>query len=266
MSVLKAYRILVLPDCHVPLHDRRATGNVLEYAATQDFDEVIQLGDLLDVPQASRFNKNNMRALEGQRLVEDFAAGRSFLKLITDAATTKNRECKKTLLQGNHEHRLEDLIDSFPAVFEGLIELEHNLDLVKTGWKFVKCHTNQEMHKVGNMYFVHGKWCGKYPAAKHLDMMGVSVMFGHTHRVQSFSKSMLGTNNAISAYTIGHLGEVRPKWMHGPDCSSWQHAFAEVLVMNDGRYTVTIPEIKDGRFAAPDGRIYGGSTSFVTTK
>lgn len=65
LSDREATNVLVIPDWHIPVHDRKATQLLLKYAAWRKktgapFHGWIQLGDLMDLNILSSHNKNNL--------------------------------------------------------------------------------------------------------------------------------------------------------------------------------------------------------------
>lgn len=58
-------RILILPDTQIPFDDRKAMKAVIRAVGDLQPDEVIHIGDLLDLPQPSRWNKNTRGEFEG---------------------------------------------------------------------------------------------------------------------------------------------------------------------------------------------------------
>lgn len=258
MKAVEAYNVLVLPDMHVPLHDRKALGRVLEYAAQESLDCIIQLGDFLDCESVSSHVKGRPRQVEGQRLAEDYHFGRKVLAEMATAASVKNTTCDRVLLEGNHEHRIERYLDEHPHL-EGMIEIEKGLELKETGWKWVRCHKDGELHRIGNSYYHHGLFCNQHHAKKHVDAFHVPWLFyGHTHCLQTFSAKRFGHENAVRATSCGKLCQNNPVYMHGRP-HNWTTSFTVNRICAKGSVTSTQVEIDDGRFIAPNGKIYGGT-------
>lgn len=260
MKAVEAYRLLVLPDMHVPLHDRKALDGILKFAAEESWDEIIQLGDFLDMESVSSHAKGKPRQIEGQRISEDYAFGRKVLAMMTDGATAKNSKCKKILLEGNHEFRIEKFLDEHPYM-EGMVEVAKGLELAESGWQWVRAHRDGQLHRVGQSYYCHGLYTNQHHAKKHAEAFGVPWLFyGHTHCLQTFSTKRFGAENAIRATSCGKLCDNNPKYMHGRP-HNWTTSFTVNLVDTQGRVTSTQVEIADGRFVAPNGKVYGGAST-----
>lgn len=73
------------------------------YFADKDVDCVVNLGDHWDMPSLSSYDKGK-RAAEGRRVDQDIAAGNKGLELLSEHLPDL---CRKILLRGNHEQRLE---------------------------------------------------------------------------------------------------------------------------------------------------------------
>lgn len=256
MKKLTAKRLLVLPDVHVPIEDKRAIECVLAYAEDEAFDEVIQLGDLLDLEGPSSHAKGKPRQIEGQRFFQECEIAREFLTQLRERSKSQNKECSALLLEGNHEFRLEKFLDEHPY-FTGALDLQKALGLRELGYKWQR-YTDPKPHRAGKLHFVHGLYHSGAHAKKHAIDAGVSLMYGHTHTVQMYTHKTLYDGACIRAWSIGCLCDYRPKYLHGSP-TSWQHAFADVWVDTKGSMSVSLIEIHDGRMVAPNGIVYEAS-------
>jgi len=253
--MLEAYSVLILPDVHVPYHDKRAIDAVLDFATDESWDEIVQLGDFLDIDPVSSHNKGKPGNNEGKRLIDEFSQGKDLLDQISAAVFRRNSECKRTILEGNHEHRVNRFLQEQPAL-EGLIEVEHGLELESKGWNYVRAHSKGDSHVINGTHLIHGISASDAHAKRTAISWGANVIYGHTHCVQSYSHKMRGNNRTVIARSIGCLCRLRPAYLHcQPD--KWSHAFAVMHINTRHRITVTVCEIENGRFAAPNGRIYG---------
>src|SRR5437899_357253 len=112
-------RVAVLPDTHLPFESKRSVAAVEKYLVTEKWDEVILLGDLLDFDEISSHNVTNLRAVEGKTIQKTYDYANRYLdrlQKIVDGA-------KITFLEGNHDFRVERLIDACPRL-RGSIEVE----------------------------------------------------------------------------------------------------------------------------------------------
>lgn len=114
------------------------------YIVAKKPDVIIHAGDHWDFPSLSMYDKKGSAALEHVSLAADIKAGNDAMKLfdgVINAYNKKRRKNKKRLyrprkvfLMGNHENRLQRLIDSDPVLYRGVIGY-HQLAL--KGWEVV---------------------------------------------------------------------------------------------------------------------------------
>ena len=58
-------RIVIIPDTQMPYDDRKALKAMVRFIGDYQPDEVIHIGDLMDFPQPSRWNKDTAGQAEG---------------------------------------------------------------------------------------------------------------------------------------------------------------------------------------------------------
>lgn len=71
--------IIILPDLHVPRHHLAATAEALRVIEHLQPDEVVLLGDYMDLDCISSHNTGKPRLTSGQTLDEDYKAGAQLL-------------------------------------------------------------------------------------------------------------------------------------------------------------------------------------------
>ena len=247
--------VLVLPDIHVPLHDQKSLGAVLDYAREVRWDELVILGDFLDLSMVSRFVVDFPRLRAGQTLRKDADVGAEVLDAILKAVRAKNKTAKATLLEGNHEFRITQMVDRTPEL-EGLVEVPRLLRLQERGVSWVPFWSKGSLYRVGKAHFAHGRWASKYHAAKHAAEMGCSLIYGHTHDVQVHSQVLLGDDSTIRATSLGCLCLYNQPYLKGA-ATRWQHAFGELQVFPDGLFQLNVVSLFRHRFVGPrTGRVY----------
>jgi len=248
------YNVIVLPDCQVPFHDRRAIAAVEKYMAEYKWDEYINLGDFLDFDQISKFNEDSFRNIEGRRLRGDFYTANEIILRHQAILQQNNPKCKMTFLEGNHEYRVERFIDKFP-VLEGLLEVETNLMFKELGIKYVRCYSKGEIYKIGKAYFHHGLYATQNHAKKMVDNFGVNIFYGHVHDVQSYTKVAFGKNKTLVGHSLGCLCTYEQSYI-GKNPKNWQHAFAVFHFQPNGFFNYYVVKIFNGKFIGPDGKTY----------
>jgi hypothetical protein len=248
-------RWLVLPDMQIPEHDERSVDAVLEYAATQRWDGMLQIGDFLDFAFCSRWTVDNARKVEGSRFLKEYEYGNLILDKIQNAVRKKNPDAKMVVLEGNHDARVEAVVDKTPAL-EGLIEFESNLKFEERNALYWRYWSHRKPIVIGKAYFIHGEYLGTHHAKKTAESYGRSVFYGHTHTLQAYTKTTLA-EDSVQAWSIGTLSRFDLDYM-GKRPSSWQQGFAEFFFRPDGSFNHYFTNIFDHTFTASNGKTYQG--------
>lgn len=247
------FRLVVQPDTHVPEHDEAALAAFCEFLEFYKPHGLVNLGDFMEMGSVSHWEARDPKP---RRLVPEVKMARSVLGQIDKAA---GPQCVfKRFLVGNHEDWLDQLLTArLPEVYDGIEELVEGglrvqtlLKLKDFGYRVVPLN---EILQVGDLHFIHGYYTNKHHAAKHLDVFGVNLMYGHLHDVQSHSGvSVHGVHEATS---IGCLRTLHAPFMKGKP-NNWSHAFGVIEYTGDGRFTKIVPIIINGRFSY-NGRVFG---------
>jgi predicted phosphodiesterase len=252
----KPYKLaLVLPDIHIPYEDKQTLAAVLRYAADERWDHAVLLGDVMDFNCISAHNNGRPRLVEGESLGDDYDAGNAFLDSLSKAVRRKNPDCKIAFLEGNHEYRVERLLDAEPTL-RGTIEVPKMLALRARGIQFVPSWSRGKLYRIGNAYFHHGRYTGIHHAKKHVEHYGVPIYYGHVHDIQGYSKVLHGRDLTIEGASLGCLCDYEQRWMQGaPD--KWQQAITVFRIFPDGYFQRETVAIFKHRFVGPTtGRVY----------
>ena len=121
-QLAKIRRWIVLPDIHLPYHDRDSLAAVEKMMGDYKFDGWLCLGDLMDFNVISNHNLNNLRVVEGQRIMSDYRIVNEFLDRHQAIIRKNNPKAQFVLIEGNHDQRILRYIDANPAV-EGMLEV-----------------------------------------------------------------------------------------------------------------------------------------------
>lgn len=211
-------RLHVIPDPHIPFHDRRAWALNLRVIKEVRPDICIILGDFGDFYSISSHQRNpKLRKLLLQDEVA--AVNRELDKL--DALLPEG--CKKYFIQGNHEQRLDRYIaERAPELF-GMIETAQLFKLKERGWSYTPYRMDI---KIGKLYVTHDT--GKAGANAHRSAeqaFGDNAIIGHTHRMALEVRGkasgmphvcgMFGWLGDIKAAEYMHLINARRDWTLG---------------------------------------------------
>lgn len=226
---------LVLPDLQVPDHDTRTVKALVEWVAEQDFDGIACVGDELDSPEPSRWNKGYAGEYAGtlQKGIDtchDVLA--SFRAALGDDKPFH-------LMRSNHGERIRTYISRYAPALGSLKVLDYQrlLGLDDLG---VTYHERPYEFAPGWL-LAHGDEGSLSQAAGGTALSlakrwGKSVVCGHTHRagLQHYHQSVGGRLvRPIFGMEVGHLMDMRKASYLKGGSANWQQAFGVFEV--DGR-------------------------------
>ena len=243
-------KIVVISDLQVPYHDARAVKNVARFIKRFKPDQVITIGDEIDLPQISRWTENTPGWYE-QTLAADRDAT---VEILWELGVTDT-------IRSNHTDRLYNVIMKKIPAFLSLPELkfEKFMKFDELGIQFHR----KPLEFAPGWIAIHGDEGSVKPtpgltaldaARKH----GKSVVCGHTHRAgqSAFTEASGGVlGRVLRGVEVGNLMQFsKAGYMKGT--GNWQQAFA-VFYVDKKTVTNTIVHIeKDGSFVF-EGKRYG---------
>jgi len=201
----------------------------------------------MDFDCISSHNVNKLRLVEGQRIQKDYDYANDFL----DTWQKATKGATWTVIEGNHDERIERYIDANPAL-EGSIEVAKSLHFKERGIRWVRFWTKGEIYSIGNAHFIHGEHTSKYHAEKTASEYGVCVFFGHTHDCMCIPKSLKGADKSIVGQSLGCLCRYNQPYMRGRP-SKWQQAFGVFHFQPNGFFNHYVVTIFDHKFISPEG-------------
>lgn len=197
-------RVLIVPDTHVPYHDKRAWSLMMKAAKGFKPQTIVHMGDFADFYKISSHSKDPSREYTFKQEVEIVKKLRGEL----DALGAK----RKVFIEGNHEDRLRRFLQDKAVELYDEISTDSLLKLTKNGWEFVPY---REAAQVGRVYFTHDVGGGgKYSTANALDTYQHSVAIGHHHAIQ-YNVAGDATGKYRVGGQFGWLGDIkRVDYMH----------------------------------------------------
>ena len=252
LSLMAQQITVALPDIHVPHEDRQALRAVAKYMADTHLDNMVILGDFLDMEEVSRYVQGRPRKIEGKSLKANADRGNQVLAALCRAARTTNPKCRVCLLEGNHEYRIQDALDVHPE-YAGLVEIPVLLDLDGLGVEWIPSWSESEPLVIADMAFIHGFYTSLHHASVHARAFNGTVYYGHTHDVQEFAIPRATGGPAVGK-SLGCLCKLRQHWTKGRP-NRWQQAFG-VFYHNGKSHQEFTVKVKEGRFVAPNGKEY----------
>lgn len=233
---------VVISDVQAPFEDRKALKAVLNFVGDYQPDEVVQIGDLADFPQPSRWNKDTAGEFEGS-IYRD-----------ADHVTTKFSEPLRAvydgpvkIFEGNHDERPRVYLSKYAPALVGTnaVDFENLLHFDDFGFEkapeFYEFAPNWIMthgHR-GGIRLTQNAGMTAFGAAKNRFLK--SVIMGHTHRLGKMSQTygVGGFEETLTGVEVGHL--MNPKlagYLKGAT-PNWQQGFAVVKV--DGKRVSATP-------------------------
>jgi predicted phosphodiesterase len=243
-------RIVVVSDLQIPYHDPRAVHNLIDFIKRYKPDRVVSIGDEIDLPQVSKWEKGRMGEYAGTIGKDRDATVKILEKLrVTD------------VIRSNHTDRLFNYIASYAPGLYGIpeLQLENFLRLPELGITYWR----KPMPIAPNWVAVHGdhgriSQVAGQTALKQALQHGKSLVCGHTHRLglSSVTEASGGiVGRILTGLEVGNLMNFKAaSYTHGS--ANWQQGFGLLYV--DGRNVtpVAVPVAKDGSFIV-EGKRYG---------
>tara|TARA_R110000823_G_scaffold266679_6_gene386441 strand:- start:1169 stop:2032 length:864 start_codon:yes stop_codon:yes gene_type:complete len=239
----------ILPDPHYPYQNEPLMQKVYKCISDNDVAGVVSSGDWLDLFTLGSYNRDSLGLLKGISLTEEYESGKEGIVSLSQAAGGK---AKKVFIWGNHEDRFFRELNTRDNAKYGdeLMHPDKALELDKYGFDSLQ-NWKDDFYTVGDLDIMHGMYCNIHTAKKHLDMHGRSVMFGHTHRVQTHFTAH------EAAFNIGCLADIPNRafgYMPRMQRENWSNGLAAIRVV-DGRSYVEMITVRNGKFIF-NGKVY----------
>ena len=253
-------RVVIISDTQLPYEDRRALNNVIKFIGDYQPDQVIQIGDLMDYPTPSRWNKGTRE--EFAQLVREHSdyGKRKFLEPLRAVY-----DGPIGILEGNHDLRPRTYLSQYaPALaeFEDVLRFEVLLDFDGFGVEKVPALT-----PVGpDTLLMHGhekKGSSRLPAGLaflHAEALDANVVCGHTHKlgVRRHTRGYVGGKITTRwGFEVGCLMDrAKAQYLGETGSVNWQLGFGLLYVGDHDVSPVAIDVRRDGSFVV-EGERYG---------
>lgn len=244
---------LIIPDCHIPNHHRKAYGSMMNAALDVGIDEVVILGDYADFYP---FMFHDKHPLVGIKLEDEMNAVNDEL----DKIDSSFPDAKKCFIEGNHEDRLERYIcKNAPALF-GVTETKRLFKLdQRPNWTFVKWGPTQQYQVLGSKLYARHRPPTNI-AKNNAKEAGCNLVYGDIHKIEEGYHNSLKGDQRV-AFCVGWLGDKRYDKIFGyvKNHHQWQMGFGLVYVDTETGifYHQIIPILEDGSCVV-NGKIYKG--------
>jgi hypothetical protein len=244
---------LIIPDSHIPYHDRRAYNLMINVARSIQLDEICILGDYADFYAINAHGKH-------PQMLHTLQTEVAQVNEELDKLDFYFPNTKKVFIEGNHEYRFERFISMVcPALF-GVTEPKFLFNInQRPNWTFHHYGPNQIHHILGSKLKARHEPLGnnaKLTATRAL----CSLVYGHIHRIEeSHIVGLDGTNHV--AFSVGWLGDKRMDKVFGyvKGHHQWQMGFGLVHVDDStGYFYHQKIHILDNYTCVVNGKLYKG--------
>jgi predicted phosphodiesterase len=213
---MRLTKTLIVPDTHVPYHDKRAFSLVCKIAKTIKVDNIVIIGDFADFLSCSMHDSTSDKRIT---LKEEMFEVNKAMDRLDDIGAKR-----KIYVSGNHEFRLERfLAKNAPTLFDSLTVPEL-LKLKTRNWEYVPY---RQHIRLGKISYTHDTGsAGAYAHMRAGAAFEASVVMGHTHRASiSYFGNALGETHVCA--TVGWLGSKEAAdYMHAIRVTKdWQLSF-----------------------------------------
>lgn len=245
-----------MPDAHIPDEDPQAMECAIAAADYWRPDTVIVLGDWLDNAAFSRHGKQTVTELEQPRYSDNMRRMCSYLLRLT------RRGANLVFIEGNHEawverwcvqqggHAAQDIY----AAMAPRKYVEEAVPGVTWVPYMAKDVTRYEV--APNLWACHGWRHSTHAASAHAKLVpGLSILFGHTHRMQMDTYRNPATGEVLEARSFGCLAKLQPYYAHGAP-TAWVHGFGMLYQSrkDPADWTCYSVVIQDGSCVLPCGK------------
>ena len=231
-------RVVVLSDLQIPYQDEKAVAATLELIKDYKPDELWCVGDELDAPEPSRWNKG---------MAGEYA---TTLQNSIDLTNEIMSEYRKALGKGkpfyiqrsNHTDRIDTYIRKYAPAFSSLdsLKIEELLGYSALGITYL-----HRMHELmPGWVMAHGDEgaLNRAPGATALNLgksIGKSVVCGHTHRtgLQHETRGFYGKTQTIFGLEVGHMMDMSQASYLTSGNANWHQGVG--ILVQDNRNKVT---------------------------
>lgn len=217
---LKAKRLLVLSDIHIPYHNIEALTCAFDFAKEEKPDAILLNGDTLDFFGLSRFSKDP----KARSFAHELKTFKEFMDVIK-----KTFNAKIYFKIGNHEERYFHFLWMKAHEIVGVEEFELE-NIIKSRAEGIEIIKDKRIIKAGDLNIIHGHEFGgsvfsPVNIARGLFLRGkVSAMQGHNHCTSHHvERDMNG--GVVKTWSLGCLSELHPAFL---PINKWNHGFAIV--------------------------------------
>jgi hypothetical protein len=249
----KGYCRVVVPDSHGSSIDKGAAKAFLDDLDRLKPREGVLIGDHID---CGGFLAQHLGASYLAETAYSFEEDAQVANTFLDEIQSRTPGCTWHYLSGNHEHRVEKWVvqqtERHPkdADYLGrMFSIPKVLHLEKRGINWYPQGGQygsviRGFLRLGKCWFTHGQFTTKNAAKSHVDEYGCNIVFGHTHRADSYTRRTI--NSTHTAWNPGCLCLQQPYFMHTKN-THHTHGYGIQAVQEDDAFLHLNVPIIDGR-------------------
>jgi len=211
-------KIVGLPDIHIPFNINLRP--IFKFISDFKPDVIVLMGDVHDWTPAAEWIGNQSLSLTIQTIKKCYEELHRVLLDPLREITKGKTQIK--YLKGNHEYWLERAM-ALNANGIGYWGLEENIDTARYNLHIVP--VNVPYRPCTNLIYIHGVYTNEYHAKKTVQAYHTSVLYGHTHDVQSHTVvSPIDVTHFYKGASTGCLCNLNPTYMKNKP-NKWVHGF-----------------------------------------
>lgn len=231
--------VLILPDAHVPYHDKKAFSLVVRMARSVGFDRLYIMGDFADFFKVS-FHERTLENRMG------FGAEVKEVNKALDQLDALGIP-KRHFIMGNHEHRFNRYLAEKAPELADLpgMTVPELFRLKERGWK----HTSYRQDtKLGKLWLTHDEGnAGALAAVKARDTYAGNAAIGHCHAMTVAYQGNARGESHVGA-SFGWLGDIESvDYMHAVKAKRWQLGVGVAVLEPNGNVHLHGVPIVEGR-------------------
>lgn len=277
-------KALIIPDIHFgysmdpmtgrmsPIHSRTCLDVYVQIATVFDFDQIIFVGDMLDMSEwSTKWSSQRDMMFTTQAALVECLWWLSQFRLAAPKA-------KMVILEGNHDNRLLESVQKNHMAAAGLrpadnlngpeiMSMERLMGLHSVDVEYKAGHPENAYYICDSLRVIHGMAGGVDPTkflSKRLETISTSEICGHSHKLAKVYKTDWDREGAHTRYAMCcgcaiDIGGPIPKQREWSSYN-WQNGFGVVVYNEDGdskHHTSEVHEIISGKSC------FFGGTHFV---
>ena len=224
---LKAKRVFLINDVHIPYHSIEAVTAAIDFAKKEKPDCVLLNGDILDFFGLSRFVKDPRK--------RHFAEELKMFKDFFDILKKQFPKAKIVFKVGNHEERYEHFLWTKASELTGVDEFELS-NIIKSRAEGIEVIKDKRIINYNGLNIIHGhefatSFFSPVNVARGLFLRGkTSAMQGHSHQTSEHTENDMN-GKITTTWSVGALCELHPQFS---PINKWNHGFCMIDAAEDG--------------------------------